>query len=103
VDSLELFNYFKSCAIKYGAYEYVRLKHRVSKATWDSVKGQWQVKVEDLSTGQTKVDCAEVLVNATGFLKYAFSLYSRLYGILTWILATGNGLISQSWNLSKAI
>lgn len=45
-------------------------------ATWNGKTGQWEIEVEDLKTGKTFVDKAEVFINACGFLKYDFPGYN---------------------------
>jgi hypothetical protein len=49
---------------------YMKLRHRVTSATWNDDEGVWAVTVEDLQTGLTFVDTAEVLINNSGVLKY---------------------------------
>jgi len=43
---------------------------------WDPKEGQWEVEVEDLETGKTVIDRGEILINATGFLKYGKPLFN---------------------------
>jgi hypothetical protein len=50
--------------------QYMKLRHQVTSATWNDVEGVWAVTVEDLQTGLTFVDAAEVLINNSGVLKY---------------------------------
>jgi cation diffusion facilitator CzcD-associated flavoprotein CzcO len=69
VTALELFDYFKGRAKEYGVFDYVHLSHRVTKCEWNEKQGKWEVEVEDLEAGRMLTDEAEVVVNATGFLK----------------------------------
>lgn len=68
VGAEELFDYFKGRAIAYGVHDHLHLQHRVTSANWNEETGKWKIKVEDLSTGATKTDEAEILINAAGFL-----------------------------------
>ncbi|KAK1761804.1 hypothetical protein QBC33DRAFT_582134 [Phialemonium atrogriseum] len=68
VGAEELFDYFKGRAKAYGVFDFVQLEHRVIGATWNGKAGQWEIEVEDLKTGKTFVDKAEVFINACGFL-----------------------------------
>lgn len=47
----------------------MKLKHQVLGAEWDDERGVWDVTVKDLTTGNTFVDTAEILINGTGVLK----------------------------------
>lgn len=40
----------------------------MQKAVWDERDSQWVVEVEHLPSGTIKVDTADILINATGFL-----------------------------------
>lgn len=70
VGALELFEYFKDRAIEYGVYNFVHFNHRVNSATWNKGAGKWVVQIENLVSGNTITDEAEVLISAVGFLKY---------------------------------
>jgi cation diffusion facilitator CzcD-associated flavoprotein CzcO len=72
VGSEELLDYFKGRAKAYGMWEFLRLQHQVVGAKWDNEAGQWEVEVEDIMGGRKFTDKAEILLNATGFLKYVF-------------------------------
>jgi glycerol-3-phosphate dehydrogenase len=43
---------------------------RVVRATWDNKLFRYDLEIEDLENGETFHDYAEVLINATGWLKY---------------------------------
>ena len=49
---------------------------RVVRATWDNKLFRYDLEIEDLEKGETFHDYAEVLINATGWLKYS-SLFSN--------------------------
>ena len=55
--------------------EVTRFHSRVIKAEWDSKLFRYNLEIEDLKTGETFLDYAEVLINATGWLKYAFHCF----------------------------
>jgi len=46
-----------------------KFQHALRKATWDDESGRWILQVEDLVAKKTIEDRAEVVINATGFLK----------------------------------
>ena len=69
VGAVELYDYFKSLAGKYGVSEYVKLNHRINSATWDDERGKWVLDIADLNAGVTIKDEAEILINGAGFLK----------------------------------
>lgn len=50
-------------------YEKTKFGHKVIKAEWNDNSSLWNVTVEDLATGKTFVDSAEVLINSGGVLK----------------------------------
>lgn len=69
VGSPELLEYFTGRAKAYGVDEFVKLQHRVSSVVWNDETAQYTVTVDDLARGVTVTDTAEVVINATGFLK----------------------------------
>ncbi|KAK4889819.1 hypothetical protein LTR27_011437 [Elasticomyces elasticus] len=48
--------------------KYVKLKHQLESAVWDSEAGVWRFKVKDLTTGTVSDDEAEFFINAGGVL-----------------------------------
>ena len=66
---MELFDYFKNLAGKYGVSEFVKLNHRINSATWDDKRGKWVFDIADLNAGVTIKDEAELFINGAGFLK----------------------------------
>lgn len=40
----------------------------MNETRWDGEKGEWEVKVEDLSTGKVIHDWCHILIHATGYL-----------------------------------
>lgn len=70
VGSPELLEYFTGRAKAYGVNEFVKLQHKVRSVVWNDETAQYDVAVDDLEKGVTLTDKAEVVINATGFLKY---------------------------------
>ncbi|OAG37610.1 hypothetical protein AYO21_08218 [Fonsecaea monophora] len=68
VGSPELYEYFKGRAVAYGVDKFVKLNSRVKEAVWNESEGKWKVQIEDVTSGTTFSDEAEVLINAAGFL-----------------------------------
>ncbi|KAI6274096.1 hypothetical protein MCOR27_007527 [Pyricularia oryzae] len=66
--SEEIYNYFKSFAVKNDLEKYVRLRHKVTGARWDDGEALWRVEVEDLATGKVLNKTCHVLLNAGGIL-----------------------------------
>lgn len=50
-----------------------RFNAKVTKATWDPKLYRYDLEIEDVQTGEKITDYAEVLINATGWLKYLLS------------------------------
>lgn len=70
VSAEEIFEYFKGCAIKWDCMKYIKLSHRVIEARWSEHQNQWLLKVENLVDGTIFDDCCDVVLSATGILKY---------------------------------
>ena len=47
-----------------------RFNSRLVRATWDPKLYRYDLEIEDTQTGEKLKDYAEVLINATGWLKY---------------------------------
>lgn len=75
--------YFKKIADDHGLRKYIRLNHKIVGATWVEETQEWVVKVENLETGEVFEDMCNVLVNASGVLKYVsrLSLLPRFLGL----------------------
>lgn len=65
----EIWRWYKKLAEKYQVYEHTKFKHKVVGAEWSESEQIWQVEVEDLETGHSFIDKAEVLINGGGPLK----------------------------------
>ncbi|KAI9371751.1 hypothetical protein BJX61DRAFT_548104 [Aspergillus egyptiacus] len=66
--SKEIFNYFDTFARKYGLRQYCRIRHQVVGAVWSDAKGGYDVRVQDLESGQEFTDSCDILINAGGIL-----------------------------------
>lgn len=68
----EILAYLKKLAEKYNLLKYVRLSHRIVGAWWQEETQEWLVKIQ---RGDNPEDVFEdrcnILVNASGVLKYA--------------------------------
>jgi hypothetical protein len=66
--SAEINKYFNDFAAKYGLDKYIKMNHQVIGAKWDDKKGQWDVQILDLVSGNTINNSCDILVNASGIL-----------------------------------
>ncbi|KAK0723979.1 hypothetical protein B0T21DRAFT_403869 [Apiosordaria backusii] len=64
----EIRQYLEDVATRFGAMRFIKLNHRVEGGEWDPVAKKWNVKVHNLSTGETFQDSANVFVTARGQL-----------------------------------
>jgi cation diffusion facilitator CzcD-associated flavoprotein CzcO len=63
----EIYQYIKDTAAKFDLEEPVQFNTSVQEAIWDDVSGKWQLKIS--KDGKTSEDTADVVINATGFLR----------------------------------
>ena len=76
--------------------KYTHFNAKVTKATWDPKLYHYDLEIEDVQTGEKITDYAEVLINATGWLKYLpLESSQNSFSVL------GNGLTSVVFNLSR--
>jgi len=66
----EIWTYYKKLADEWRVDRVTRFNSRVIRATWDSKLYRYDLEIEDTQTGEKLTDYAEVLINATGWLKY---------------------------------
>ncbi|KAF9447964.1 FAD/NAD(P)-binding domain-containing protein, partial [Macrolepiota fuliginosa MF-IS2] len=64
----EIHGYFSRFTDKYGLRKYCQFKKRLSRAEWDDEKGQWNIEITDLETGNTIHDWCHFLINGSGVL-----------------------------------
>ncbi|KAF2094890.1 FAD/NAD(P)-binding domain-containing protein [Rhizodiscina lignyota] len=63
----EIFEYYKGCAERWGCMKFIKLKHRVTSATWNESSSTWKLLIENRS-GENVEDEGNVLISATGVL-----------------------------------
>ncbi|KAL6231968.1 hypothetical protein BDW75DRAFT_247546 [Aspergillus navahoensis] len=64
----EILRYFQRTAWKLGVYRFTKFRHQLRAATWDADAGKWELKLENLETGEVLVDTCDFYANATGIL-----------------------------------
>lgn len=70
---------------EHGLERFAKLNHKVVGAYWDEETSHWKVKVEpDGRPEYTFFDYSDILINATGVLKYVFVAISTKIPLLTW-------------------
>ncbi|KAI5863384.1 FAD/NAD(P)-binding domain-containing protein [Durotheca rogersii] len=62
----EIRAYWEGLAKKYDVYQYLKLSHKVEELRWDDERSVWDVKVRNLSTGETFVHEADYVLTAIG-------------------------------------
>ncbi|KIW12289.1 hypothetical protein PV08_09566 [Exophiala spinifera] len=62
----EIREYWQATARKYNVYKYLKLRHKVHQAEWDSTDSQWKLLVEDLESGTTREERFDFLIAAIG-------------------------------------
>ena len=67
--SKEIWTYYKSLSDKYGVDKHTRFHSRVLSATWNHSLYRYELEIQDIKTGEKILDHAEVLINASGWLK----------------------------------
>ncbi|OJD16203.1 hypothetical protein AJ78_03635 [Emergomyces pasteurianus Ep9510] len=66
--SEEIWQYLRDVVDTFDLNKYFTLNHEVKAAAWDEESGTWEVTVQNLLSGETFVDKAEVLINGSGVL-----------------------------------
>ncbi|KAL1654278.1 hypothetical protein SLS61_003283 [Didymella pomorum] len=64
--SEEIQGYLEAVKDKYCAGRFIKLKHEVNGLHWDAESLKWKVDVKNLTTGETFIDEADVVVGARG-------------------------------------
>ncbi|KAI1480393.1 FAD/NAD(P)-binding domain-containing protein [Daldinia eschscholtzii] len=62
----EIRDYWQGLARKYGVYQYLKFSQRVEELRWDEKKSVWNVKVHNLSTGETSSEEFDFVLTAIG-------------------------------------
>lgn len=64
----EIYDYHVDFAKKHGLFQYIKLQHQVTGATWDNHRGGYDVQIKNSTTGATINDHCDILINAGGIL-----------------------------------
>ncbi|KAH8695626.1 cyclohexanone monooxygenase [Talaromyces proteolyticus] len=64
----EILEYFKNVVERFNLSQYINLNHEVIDATWDSDRGQWDIRIKNLLTGTIFIDTCNVFLNCGGIL-----------------------------------
>jgi cation diffusion facilitator CzcD-associated flavoprotein CzcO len=64
----EILKYWQKVAEKYDLRKLIKFSHRVIEGRWHEDKAQWELKVEDLSTGAIITESCDIFITATGVL-----------------------------------
>ncbi|KAI0124580.1 FAD/NAD(P)-binding domain-containing protein [Hypoxylon sp. NC0597] len=62
----EIRGYWQGLARKYDVYQYLKLSSKVEELKWDEKKSVWNVKVHDLTTGETTSQEFDFVLTAIG-------------------------------------
>lgn len=65
----EIRNYLCRVCNEENIMESIRVSHQVLEARWDEGQGLWNLKVQNLKTGEQFDDTANFLINGSGVLK----------------------------------
>lgn len=65
----EIQRFYARLARQYSVYDHTKFQHAIRKAVWDDDRNVWQLTVEDIRSGNTFTDEAEVFINCGGALK----------------------------------
>lgn len=68
----EIWEYMKKTSVKWGLEQFVKFNAKVTDTIWDEDSGKWQCKINQ--QGNIINDDCDILINASGFLKYVFAL-----------------------------
>jgi cation diffusion facilitator CzcD-associated flavoprotein CzcO len=64
----EIQAYLERVAKKFSADRFIKLQHEIKGCAWDDKLAKWNVEVQNLATGETFKDQADVLISARGNL-----------------------------------
>lgn len=64
----EILEYWKRVAQKYDVRKHIHFNRRCNEARWNNTTNLWTVQIQDLLTGNTFEDSADVLMTGTGLL-----------------------------------
>lgn len=66
--SEEILEYWKCVAQKYNVRKHIHFNRRCIEARWNDTTNLWTVQIQDVLTGDTFEDSADVLMTGTGLL-----------------------------------
>lgn len=89
----EIYKYLDDFKNKYGLDNYCKVNRKVVDARWDDSRGQWNVKVEDVSSGKIIDDTCDILINASSILNNW--RYPAIHGLKDY---KGRLLHSAAWD-----
>ena len=77
----DILSYLQTVVSDYNLDSCVKFSHRVIGAFWEADKGRWRVRIQPHDDpNATFDDYAEILINATGILKYVETPIASLFG-----------------------
>ncbi|KAK0632553.1 hypothetical protein B0T14DRAFT_560233 [Immersiella caudata] len=91
----EIQKYLEDVAERFGATRFIKTRHEVEHCVWDGVRKLWKIKVQNLTTGETIDDEANVLLTARGQLNEIS--WPSIPGLETF---SGKKMHSGAWDTS---
>ncbi|KAH8717134.1 hypothetical protein GQ44DRAFT_393942 [Phaeosphaeriaceae sp. PMI808] len=89
----EIQAYLEGVAKKYSADRFIKLRHEIKGCHWDDKLAKWNILVQNLATGETIHDQADVLISARGALNSPS--WPDIEGLKTF---KGELMHSATWN-----
>jgi cation diffusion facilitator CzcD-associated flavoprotein CzcO len=89
----EIQAYLEGVANKYSANRFIKLRHEIKECSWNETIAKWDVTVQNLATGETLHDQADVVISARGNLNTPS--YPDIEGLETF---KGEVMHSATWN-----
>ncbi|KUJ11162.1 flavin-binding monooxygenase [Mollisia scopiformis] len=89
----EICAYLHGIADKYGVMRHVKLSHKITSCKWNDYTKKWELTVENVKTGETINDDADVLLSARGNLNDF--VWPKIPGFETF---KGEVMHSAAWN-----
>jgi cation diffusion facilitator CzcD-associated flavoprotein CzcO len=59
-------------ADKYDLRKNVKFHSRVTETIWDEVAGKWNLRIENVQTGEIFDDSCDIFIDGSGVLKYSY-------------------------------
>jgi hypothetical protein len=89
----EIQSYLQDVAEKYSATRFIRLRHEIKACHWNDRTAKWSITVQNLTTGETLHDQADVLISGRGNLNTPS--WPDIDGLETF---KGEKMHSATWN-----